>query len=379
MNKNLKAGFLIPYLANGGAEKALFNVATCFYNNKINVQVITGSSKFGVNLKKLPPGIKVYNLNNEAPLDKPSFLKNIKALIKYARAEKPDVLICNSDYLNMAAVISRVFVKKKFKIIISQQFHAGEFIKTLSPKNRLFLKFLQYVIAHHADLIVGSSIGVAANYAGLYKIKFPSEKVIAIYNPVYEEAISQLAIQPVSDVTFRASTVKLINVGRLLEQKDQATLIKAFALLVKEIPDAHLYIVGIGKEQMPLEQLSASLAVSEKISFLGFKENPFAYMAKCDLFVLSSKYEGFGNVIVEALATGVNIVSTDCPSGPAEILNNGEFGFLCKVGEPQVLCKTIITALQHKKPARLLIERAKDFSIERTGQEYLDAVYTICS
>ena len=97
------------------------------------------------------------------------------------------------------------------------------------------------------------------------------------------------------------------------------------------------------------------------------------------MFVLSSKYEGFGNVIVEALATGVNVVSTDCPSGPAEILNDGEFGFLCPVGNPQLLSDAIVTALKNKKPAHDLINRAKDFSIEKIGQQYLNAAFDICS
>jgi glycosyltransferase involved in cell wall biosynthesis len=375
MNKNIKVAFLIPYLSNGGAEKAMFNIALYFYNNNISVKIITGSNKSADNLNRLPAGIKLSSLDNEASLDSPSFFKNTKGLIKYVKAQKPDVLICNSDYLNIAAIMARFFVKKKFKIIISQQFHAGEFLKTLPFKNRLFLKCLQFIVARNADVVACSSKGVAANYAGLYGIQYPSSKIKSIYNPIYEEAIPKLALQPVSDVNFGGNNIKLITVGRLLEQKDQATLIQAFALFVKGTPHAHLYIIGIGKELEALEDLSQKLEVKNRVSFLGFKENPFAYIAKCDLFVLSSKYEGFGNVIVEALATGVNVVSTNCPSGPAEILNDGEFGYLCAVGDPQALCKTINTALQHKMPAQPLINRAKDFSIERTAKEYLDTVF----
>jgi glycosyltransferase involved in cell wall biosynthesis len=375
MNKDIKVAFLIPYLSNGGAEKALFNVANYFYNNQVTVQIITASNKFADNMNRLPPGIKLFCFNRAAPLDSPSFFKNTKQLIKYARAEKPDVLICNSDYLNIAAIMARFFVKKKFKIIISQQFHAGEFLKTLPFKNRLFLTCLQYIVARNANIVACSSKGVAANYAGLYGIPYPSAKIKSIYNPIYEEAIPNLASQPVTDVDFGGDKIKLITVGRLLEQKAQATLISAFALFVKEIPQAHLYIIGIGKELEALEGLSQKLEVKNQVSFLGFKENPFAYIAKCDLFVLSSKYEGFGNVIVEALATGVNVVSTNCPSGPAEILNDGEFGYLCAVGDPLALCQTMIRALQHKKPAQLLINRAKDFSIERTAKEYMDTVF----
>ncbi len=378
MNTNLKVGFLIPDLSNGGAEKAMFNVASYFYQQGIQLQIIAGNTS-GANLARLPENVPVFSLDNAAPLDSPSFFKNVKGIMKYARAQKPDVLICNSDYLNIAVVTARFFVKTKFKIIIAQQYHVGEFIKTLPLKNRLFLKFIQYGIARKADVIVGSSKGVAENYAALYHIKYPSAKIQAVYNPIYEEAIPALAAAVVTDTVFATGCIKLINVGRLLEQKDQVTLIKAFALFLKKERVAHLYIVGVGKEQAALEQLAHSLQVNEKISFLGYKENPFAYVAKCDLFVLSSRYEGFGNVVVEALATGVNVVSTDCPSGPAEILNNGEFGFLCPPCDPEALSETMITALRHKKPAALLINRAKGFSIEKTGQEYLDIVCELCN
>lgn len=372
MDNTIKVGFVLPDLSNGGAEKALYNVAAFFYRKNINTQIIVGS-KSGANLDKLPADFKVFSLQNNTSLDKPSFYKNIKGLIKYAKAEQPDVLICNSDYLNIAAIISRIFVKKKFKIIVSQQYHAESFLGTLPKKNRLFLKLIQRKVARKADIIVGSSIGVAKNYAELYGIKYPSAKVQSIYNPIYDDSIPELAKQPVNDEAFNIDALKLITVGRLLEQKDHPTLIKAFTIFSKSNTDAHLFIIGVGKDQQMLESLANELSVSNKISFLGYKENPFAYVAKCDLFVLSSKYEGFGNVIVEAMATGVNVASTDCPSGPAEILNDGEFGFLCPVGNPQFLADAIATALNNKKPAEVLINRAKDFSIEKIGQQYLDA------
>jgi glycosyltransferase involved in cell wall biosynthesis len=376
MYKNIKVGFLTPDLSNGGAEKALYNLASFFYNRKVQIQIIAGRAE-GANAGKLPKDLQVFSLKNDSALDSPSFFKNIKGIVKYAAAEKPDVLICNSDYLNIAAIIARLFVKNKFKIIISQQFHAGEFIKTLPWKNRLMLGAIQKIISQKADVIVGASKGVAQNFAQLYKIKNPSDKTRSIYNPIYEDAIPELASQKVEDADFAPDTINLITVGRLLEQKDHTTLINAFNLVLSTISNVHLFIIGVGKDQKVLEKLSEKLGISNKITFLGYKENPFSYVAKCDLFVLSSAYEGFGNVVVEALATGVNVVSTDCPSGPAEILNYGEFGYLCPVANPKLLSDAIITALQNKKPANVLINRAKEFSIANTGQQYLDTVYEL--
>ena len=207
MDNNIKVGFVLPDLSNGGAEKALYNVAAFFYKKNINTQIIVGS-KSGANLEKLPGDFKVFSLQNNKSLDRPSFYKNIKGLIKYAKTEQPDVLICNSDYLNISVIISRFFVKKKFKIIISQQYHTDSFLETLPPKNIIFLKAIQRKVARKADLIIGSSIGVAKNYADLYKIKYPSAKVRAIYNPIYEDTIPELANSVVDDKSFNINALK---------------------------------------------------------------------------------------------------------------------------------------------------------------------------
>ena len=369
----MKIAFLTPYLSTGGAERALINIAHYFFSKGIEVQMVAGKV-VGEQSKILDDGIKLIHLHNPEPLDKPAFYANTKALVLYLKQEKPDAVISNSDYLNVALVLARKISKHRCKIIISQQYHLSSFLKELPPANKYFIKQIQRFVARKADAIIGASQGVIDDFAQQHRLPISNPKLKTIYNPVYEPGIEMKAAMPVDDPAFGKGALKLITVGRLVKQKNHASLLRAFALVARQIQDIQLYIIGIGVEEVPLKQLAEQLGIDAQITFLGYQQNPYAYVSKCDLFVLSSVYEGFGNVIVEALATGTNVVSTDCPSGPSEILGNGHYGWLCPVQDAQKLSSTIIAALEMPKPAILLKERAKLFGTEIMAQQYLDTV-----
>jgi glycosyltransferase involved in cell wall biosynthesis len=376
MNNNTKIAFLTAYLSTGGAERVTINIAGYFFKKGTSVQIVAATI-LGNTLSKIPEGLKVFDLQNKKPLDSPSFYRNTKSLLKYIREEKPDVVISTSDYLNIALVFARFFSKNKFKIIVSQQVHVSAYLHELPGLNRLFIQMIQKMVIRNADLVIGVSQGVVTDLMERYNLHGQPGKFQTIYNPLYEEKIIDMAKEKITEPSFNVPGVKLITVGRLVKQKDHITLLEAFKLVLTELPDAHLFIIGIGAEEAALKKRALELGISDKIVFLGYTENPYAYVAKCDLFVLSSVYEGFGNVIVEALAAGTNVVSTDCPSGPAEILNNGEFGYLCPVGDAPLMRDAIIKALHNKMPASFLHNRATQFSIENISKKYMDAVFSI--
>lgn len=376
MNKDIKIAFVTPYLSTGGAERALINIASHLYKQHLNVQLVAATVVNG-NACMLPAGLKVVDFKNESPLDSPAFYKNTKALVHYLKNEKPDVVVCTSDYLNIALIFARFFCKHKFKIIVSQQVHATSYLKELPWINRQFISWIQKRISKNADLLIGASKGVVEDFSLRYQLKSMPHKMRTIYNPVYEDKIVHLAAERTQHPAFDQAGIKLVTVGRLVKQKDHATLLHAFKLLLEKIPSAQLFIIGVGAEQRRLESIIADLNIKSSVWFLGYKKNSYSYVAKCDLFVLSSEYEGFGNVVVEALATGVNVVSTDCPSGPAEILNNGEFGVLCKPGHPGLLCDAILSGLKNKLPAATLHKRATEFSINNIAEKYLDAIDSV--
>jgi glycosyltransferase involved in cell wall biosynthesis len=166
----------------------------------------------------------------------------------------------------------------------------------------------------------------------------------------------------------------LLSVGRLSAEKDFPTLLRALAMLRSRRP-LRLLILGEGEKRSELESLTASLGINEDVSLPGFEVNPFQYMARCAAFVLSSTWEGFGNVLVEALACGAQIVSTDCPGGPREILAGGKYGLLVHPGDPTSMAAAVDYLLEHPLSRNRLRERAKDFTIEAILPQYLRLLF----
>nr|WP_259406078.1 glycosyltransferase [Shouchella clausii] len=178
--------------------------------------------------------------------------------------------------------------------------------------------------------------------------------------------------QPVNHRFFEERNAKVIvTVGRLHVQKDYPTLLRAFANLQQnELPEARLLFIGDGEENEPLKKLAFELGVRSVVDFAGFQPNPYAYMKKAHLFALSSAWEGFGNVIVEALATGTPVVATDCPSGPREILADGKYGQLVPVGDTVALAQAMKDALLSHHDEAELISRAREFTVEACAAAY---------
>jgi glycosyltransferase involved in cell wall biosynthesis len=162
----------------------------------------------------------------------------------------------------------------------------------------------------------------------------------------------------------------VLSVGRLVPQKDHATLLRAFSRL-RAGRAARLVILGDGKDRKSLELLASKLGVADDVSLPGFESNPYRYMRRCAVFVLSSAWEGSGNVLAEAMACGAPVVSTDCPSGPAEILGDGKYGPLVAVGDHEALAAAIEASLDHPPPPGDLRSRADVFSSSRSADAYL--------
>jgi glycosyltransferase involved in cell wall biosynthesis len=198
-----------------------------------------------------------------------------------------------------------------------------------------------------ADGIIVVSNGVRDDMARVTKI--PSERITVIYNPsVVRDEVWEKAQAPLDHPWLKPGQPPvIIAVGRLQIQKDYPTLFSAFAQVRKRLP-ARLLILGEGRERGSLEELVRKLGLENDVSMPGFVMNPYAYMARASLFVLSSRWEGLPTVLIEALCCGTSVVSTDCPSGPREILKGGEYGRLVPVGDVDALAQAIEAALGSK-------------------------------
>ena len=178
---------------------------------------------------------------------------------------------------------------------------------------------------------------------------------------------------------FQSGDVPIVvGVGRLVKQKDFCTLIRAFAI-AREERELKLVILGEGPLRKELEKLIRDLNVKNDVWMPGFVSNPYAYMKRSDVFALSSRWEGLGVVVIEAIALGVQVVSTDCHSGPAEILDNGRYGKLVPVADVHAFANALLHTLSNSVEKTMLYERAKDFSPEKIVPQYLGIFSSILS
>jgi glycosyltransferase involved in cell wall biosynthesis len=207
-------------------------------------------------------------------------------------------------------------------------------------------------------------------------LRLEREAVEIIHNPVFTEALHRKADKEVEHPWFNSDVEVLLGVGRLTPQKDFATLLRTVARL-REDRDVRLIILGEGEERDQLQDLCRELGIADHVDLHGFVDNPIKYMARSDVFVLSSVWEGFGIVVVEALASGTPVVSTCGDEGPGEILEDGRYGRLVPSGDDKALSEAILKTLNHPdQPATKdeRIRRARDFSVEEAIDKYWSIV-----
>jgi len=197
------------------------------------------------------------------------------------------------------------------------------------------------------------------------------QSVTTIYNPVVDDDLRASAAEELENAWFGPGAAPVIlGVGRLTEQKDFATLIRAFAG-VRAQREARLVILGEGRLREDLEELASKLGIQQDVALPGFVKNPFQYMARASVLVLSSEYEGLPGVLIQAMACGCPVVSTDCPGGSAEILADGKYGALVGVGDADAMTAAVLAELDNPADRNTLLRRAEDFSVEQAGTNYL--------
>ncbi len=367
--QTLSIAVLVYSLRGYGSERVALNLAQGFLEkgHRVDFVIIESGGEF---IKMVPPGAKVIELG-VTDLRSIATWKKVRALAQYLKREQPDALVSIYDTINLAFWARRL-AGVSTRIFVDVQNTLSNEFTGMRGRIKSFLIRLSYP---WSDGIIASSQGVAEDLAAFAGI--PAANSTVIYNPVVTPEIFAKAQAPVSHAWFAPGAPPvLLGVGRLAEQKDFDTLIRAFAL-VKTQCASRLVILGEGNLRSPLEALIAELGLQDSVALLGYTENPYAYMARAAVFVLSSKFEGFGNVVVEAMAFGTPIVSTDCPSGPAEILEDGKYGRLVPVGAPAALAEAILLTLDESTQVasrEAVKQRALEFSLDRITDQYLQVL-----
>jgi glycosyltransferase involved in cell wall biosynthesis len=303
-------------------------------------------------------------------------LRCLPALVRYLREERPAVLLSAEPDLNLVALWARRLAGVSVRTVISERIHLSNHLRDEAKRRKWRWRFIVPLLRRmypEADRIIAVSRGVADDLRTL--VGLPPELVTTVYNPVVDSELAKKAEAPIDHPWFMPGAPPvIIAVGRLTEQKDFPTLLQAFAQ-VRAQRQAWLLLLGEGELRRKLEALVRELGVDQDVSLPGFASNPFAYMARAAVFVLSSTYEGLPGVLIQALACGCPVVSTDCPSGPAEILENGQYGRLVPVGDPAAMAQAILATLDAPPDRGLLQKRASLFSVDRAVEQYLEVLF----
>jgi len=357
---NNRIGLYLVSYSGGGAEREMIYLANEFAARGYSVDLI-------IHRNKGPLVALVAQAVNKIVIDK-TYLHDVFILARYMRRAKPLFMLSTLHMpnwvLSIAKLISFTTTKISWRVVIS----LSESQKDGRGGLANFFKICYPVLSTNVNKIICVSKGVAEDLVSNFSIR--KNKVQVMYNPAYTNNIHKLAQEDICHKWFDDQYKTVVSLGRLSTQKDFKTLILSFKTVHSRIDNARLVIFGEGVLRNELQSFIDELGLAEEVELFGFEINPYKYLAKADLFVLSSIYEGFGNVIVEALALDIPVVSTDCPSGPSEILENGKWGKLVVVGDDCALAHAIVDSIE-KPQINDSLCRAKEFSVENVAEGYL--------
>jgi glycosyltransferase involved in cell wall biosynthesis len=350
----------------GGVQRGRVTIANALAERGIKVTCVMPQGK-GPFLERLSPEVAVVDLGTRQPI------QLVLRLARWLREARPSALIASQQHAIIVAVWARRLAGGKTSVIAIQ--HNTLSALCLHSRRRAvrwLLPTAALLFFRWADQVCAVSDGVAEDLAAMTGI--PASDIRVVHNPTVTPELLEQAREPSGHPWFDAARADrppvILGVGNLIPFKNFALLISAFARL-RRLRPARLVILGEGEERAQLERLARALGVAADVDLPGFQPNPYKFMARADVFAVSSRVEGMPNTIIEALACGCPVVSTDCPSGPAEILQNGKHGKLVPVGDEAAFAEAIAATLEGSPEPQDLCRRAADFSVERATEGYL--------
>lgn len=361
-NQSKRLALYLPSLRGGGAERVMVTLANGFFESGYEVDLVLAKAE-GPYLDDVSEGVRVVDLKASR------VIASLPGLVRYLRRERPVAMLAAMGHANVVAVVARSLARVPTQVVLSEHNNFSISMKTArSLRERTMLWFMRWAYPH-AEGIVAVSCGVADDLAP--NLGMPRSSIDVVYNPVVTDELYRRAEKPAEHPWLKLGEPPVIlSVGRLEPQKDFSTLLNAFAM-IRQNHEVRLMILGEGSLRSALEAEVNCLGLGESVQFPGFVGNPYPVMRGSSLFVLSSAWEGFGNVLVEAMACGTPVVSTNCPSGPAEILEDGHWGRLVPVGDAVALAKAMVVTLGESEHPDVAT-RAAEFCVERAIDGYLD-------
>jgi glycosyltransferase involved in cell wall biosynthesis len=354
----------------GGVQKGRVILANALAERGVNLTCVLPEAK-GPFLEQLSPDIPVVELGTRHAIPL------VRRFAHYLQRHRPAVVLASQHHTILAAIWARHLAAVETCLIVTQHNTLSELCRqSRRPTVHYLLPRVAPRFFRQADMVCAVSNGVALDFAAMTGIAMSQIRVI--YDPtVTPQLAAQAALasgHPWLDDGKDRPVV--LGAGNLIRIKDFETLIRAFARL-RAIRPARLVILGEGPERKNLEHLTRQLGVAADVDLPGFTVNPYAFMARADVFALASRVEGLSNALIEALACGCPVVSTDCPNGPAEVLEDGRYGRLVPVADDAALAAAIDATLRAPPDCAALRDRAANFSVERSTDAYMELLAAV--
>lgn len=367
---SVRIAVLLAQLRGAGIQRMRFNIIRCLLRRGYQVDLVVGAAK-GELVDEVPPGVSLYTLSSKGRLGLPV------GLMRYLRERQPSHVMSSYEDLSIMLLLAKKVLRADTFTLLSTHNAISQLVHEGGRLNRLKQRLLRPMMKSlypSADSLVAVSEGVALELHQY--LNLPLSAINVIYNPVIADSFAAQLAAGESDLHYEQDGAPTIGFfGRLHEQKRVDLLIDAFAML-RQKAACRLLLVGEGAERERLELRVAGLGLGGDVHFFGFSESPYALMRRCHVVALPSDYEGLGNVLVEAMACGTQVVSTDCPHGPREILQDGKYGQLVEVGDAEGLCTALMNSINNvfRVDPELLVQRAMEFSADTATDSYLRAM-----
>jgi glycosyltransferase involved in cell wall biosynthesis len=352
-----KVAICLPNLGGGGAERVVLTLAAdlAARGHKVDLVLIKAVGEL---LPLVPDGVRVVDLKAHR------ILGALLPLTRYLREERPDALHAQMWPVTVIAIMAHRLARSRAKLVISE--HTTLSRQVRGGVQRRLLEWTTRFFYPLADVRTACSAASADDLAELSGIA--RDRIEVVYNPI--SLPRRIAVNPNIEAFWKGGGPRIITVGSLSTVKNQALLLRAFARLADQ--RASLVILGEGELRLDLERLAAELGIADRLAMPGFVIDPWPYLAMAQLFVLSSDYEGFPLALVEAMHVGLKIVSTDCLSGPSEILDNGRYGRLVPCGDADALAAAMDAALADPADSNRMQGRAAELSGPRSLDRFVE-------
>ena len=364
MKKNIDITIFLSSFVGGGAERVLLQLCDHFCDRGLTIDLIVVNDRGP--LETLVP--------RRARFIKFDCVKPSKAIIKltnYLIKTKPRAILSALTHANIACAIAHQLSMTSCKLVLSERINIKkDLLDRCSPIDRFITEKLIQILYKRADAIVAVSKGVEESIKILSNSKL--KNTTSIYNPIDTKKIIILSRERIT-LPWEDSLPIIISSGRITFQKNFQCLLKAFSIMRKRIP-SHLIILGKGEQHQEIVHTTETLKIKNDVWLPGYCHNPYPYMAQSKLYVLPSRFEGLPNVLLEALALGIPIISTNCPSGPEEILAHGKYGRLVPVDDPVSMAEAMEKSLSGNHPEFDQAEALHRFQPELIVDQYLYAL-----